>query len=150
MNLNECAKESAVLAALANDSMTEELQAHFESCAVCQEAKLVSSYLGEAASAGIESEIPPAGIIWWRAQLAKKRIEARRSVAVIEAMQKIAVALAAAVMVAIAAWQGPKLLEMRPLLLAGSLAVVILFLASLAVVLNSDRATQRRALPRGM
>ena len=150
MKLNDCAKESSVLTALANDSITDELTAHLNSCTVCQEAKLVSSYLRDAASADVQGDILPAGIIWWRAQVARKRVAARRSIALIDTMQKIAVAVGAIIVLALAAWQAPKLFEMSRMLLAGSVSVLILFLASVVVVLTSDRDSHRRALPRGM
>lgn len=150
MKANECPNESSVLAALVNDSMTDELTAHLHACAVCQDAKLVWAYLQQCATADQQTDIAPAETIWWRARLARKRVEARRSIAVIDTMQKIAFAVAAIVVIAIAAWQAPKLFETSRLLLAGSAAVLILFAVSLIVVFTLERDSQGRALPRGM
>jgi hypothetical protein len=150
MNPNECPNEARLLAALVNDSMTAELQAHFKDCAVCQDAKLVWTYLQQCASADQQNDIAAAEIVWWRARLTKKRIEARRSVALIETMQKIALAAVAIIVIAVAAWQAPKLFEMPRLLLAGSAAVLILFAASVIVVFTLGHDSHRRAVPRGM
>jgi hypothetical protein len=150
MKPNECPTESSVLAALADDSMTDELSAHLDACAVCQDAKLVWTYLQQCATADQQIDIAPAETIWWRARLARKRVEARRSIALIDMMQKIAFGVAAIVAIAIAAWQTPKLLEMPRLLLAGSTAVLILFAVSVIVVFTLDHDSHRRALSRGM
>lgn len=154
MNPNDCPKEVSVLAALANDSMSDELAAHLNFCAVCQDASLVWSFLQ--ASAEAEADPPPAGIIWWKAQLARKRVAARRSVAFIETMQKIALAVTLIVLIALGASQAAKLWEVPPLLLAGSAAIFVLFLASVIVVLRLGRDSHHRTLrdglggPRGM
>jgi len=150
MKLNECAAEASVLAALANGFMPDELAAHLTSCPVCQDAKLVWSYLAECAGAETETGIPPAGVLWWKAQLARKRAAARRSIAWIEAMQKIAAAVVAAAMMAMGLWLAPKMIEIPRMLLAALAAVVILFLASVAVLFAFGRNTQPRTLPRGM
>jgi hypothetical protein len=150
MKLNDCPNESSVLAALANESMNGELEAHLQDCPVCQEAKLVWTFLHEYTTEDRHAEIAPAGIIWWRARLARKRVEALRSVAFIESMQKIALAVAAVVAIAIAVWQAPRLLEMPRVLLAGSAAVLILLVASLIAVFALGQDSQRRALPRSM
>ena len=150
MTVNECSKEASVLAALANDSITDELTAHLHSCPVCQDAKLVWGYLRDAAATEAETDIAPAGAIWWRAQLAKKRAAAHRSIALIDTMQKIALAVAAIAVIAMGAWQAPKLFEIPPVLLAGSAGVVVLLLASVAVVLSLERDSGRSTVPRGM
>jgi hypothetical protein len=146
MKTNECPNEPSLLAALAKDSMTADLRAHLEDCAVCQDAQLVWTYLQHCASADQQTDLAPAETIWWRARLARKRVEARRSIAFIETMQKIALAVAAVVVIAIAVRQAPRLFEMSSLLLAGSTAVLILFAVSLIVMFTLNRGT----LPREM
>ncbi|MBV9761037.1 MAG: hypothetical protein JO340_10780 [Acidobacteriaceae bacterium] len=137
--MTECAQESNVLAALTAGAMPEELAAHLAECGVCQDAELAWSYLKECAVAETVSDVPPAGVVWWKAQLAKKRAEARRSIAWIEAMQKIALAVVAIAVIAIAAWQGPKLFNVSPLLAAASGAVLVLLVASVLVMHGLDR-----------
>ena len=149
MNPNLCPQEATLLAALANGSMSDELTAHLHECAACEDAKLVWTYLQQCAAADQQSEIAPAEGIWWKAQIEKRRLGARRSVAMIEAMQKIAFAIAAILLVALAAWQAPILLQMRPVLLGGSAAVLMLFVLSVAVVLRLGRDSGRPSLPHG-
>jgi hypothetical protein len=146
MKFNECENEPIVLSALRSGSMPEELAGHVNSCPVCRDAKLVWSYLEGCAAAEAETEIAPAGAVWWRAQLAKKRATAQQSVAWINTMQKIALAIAAIAAIAVGAWQAPKMFEIPPVLLAGSAAVVILLLASVAVVLRLERDSGGRTL----
>lgn len=147
--MSECAKESSVLAALATGSVPDELMGHLEECLVCQDARLVWSYLRECTAAEVEAEIAPAGAIWWRAQLAKKRADAQRSIAWIDTMQKIALAVLAMAVIAMGIWQGPKLLDVSPVVAAGSAAVLILLLASVIVVLGLERPSHNN-LSRGM
>jgi hypothetical protein len=150
MKPNECPNESCLLAALVNDSMTDELTAHLHDCAVCQDTKLVWNYLQQYANADQQTDVAAAESIWWRARLARKRVEARRSIAFIDTMQKIAFAVAAIIAIAIAAWQAPKLFETSRLLLAGAAAVLILLAVSLIVVFTLDHDSHPRALSRGM
>jgi hypothetical protein len=147
MNLMECPKEASVIAALAAGSMADELATHVNTCPVCRDAKLVWSYLAASAAASAEAEIAPAETIWWRAQIAKKRAAAHRSIAWIQTMQKIALAIAALAVVAIGAGQASKLVQVPLVVLAGSAAVVVLFLATVLFVVVSDRG---HTLRRGM
>jgi hypothetical protein len=156
MKLNECEREASVLDALGIGSMTEELAAHVRSCVICQDAQLVWSYLEQCGREEMETELPGAGVIWWKAQLARKRAGAQRSIAWIEAMQKIALALAAIAVIAVGAWQSPRLLAASPVLLAGTAAVVVVLLTSVIVLASLDRHSQSRRFsenrlgPRGL
>lgn len=147
---NLCPRESSLLAALANGFIPGELEAHLHECPACQETKLVWSYLQHCVTADRQADIPPAENIWWRAQIAKKRLDAHRSIAVIDTMQKIALTVAAVLFIGIAAWQSPKLLEVSPVLLGGSAAILMLLLLSIVVVFRLGRDSQHPPLPRGM
>lgn len=138
MKLAECLKEASVIAALAAGSMGDELAAHVNACPVCRETKLVWGYLANCASAESGVPIEAADTIWWRAQIDKRRIAAYRSIAWIDTMQKIAIAIAAIAAASIGAWQWPKLSEMAPLALAGSAAVLVVLVASVIVVVTFD------------
>lgn len=145
-----CPREASLLAALANGALTDEQAAHLQECAACRDTKLVWSYLNECAAAAERVEIAPAESIWWRAQIEKKRAEARRSVVFIDRMQKIAFAIAAMIVAGLAWWQSPKLLEVSPMLLGATAAIVLLLGGSIAVVLGMERDSARRSLPRGV
>ena len=150
MNLNDCPQEATLLAALASGSLSGELACHLESCPICQDARLVWTHLHESDVAELDAGLPSPGLIWWRAQLSKQRVAARRSVAAIDVMQRIAVAVTIIAVIALAAWEAPKLSEVPLPLLAGSAATVILLLASLFVVLTIGRDSHGRTSPRGM
>lgn len=150
MNLNDCPQEASVIAALANGSLPDELNRHGESCPICQDAQLVWAYLRDSARADAQTDLPSSGVIWWRAQLAKKRAAAQRSVAAIDVMQRIALAVTIIAVIAIAAWDAPKLIEVQPMLLAGAGSALLVFIASIIVVLTSGRHDDRRTSPRGM
>jgi hypothetical protein len=139
MMTNECPKESSVLAALASGALPDELAAHLNACPDCRDAQLVRSYLNACAASDLATAIPSAELVWWKAQLARKRAAARRSIAWIEAMQKIALAIAAIAAVAIGAWQAPKASAVSPVILAGSAAVLVLFVAGLLVLISLNR-----------
>ena len=150
MNLNECRHEASLLAALASGSVPDELTEHLSSCAVCQDAHLVWNHLHACGEVDLRADLPSPGVIWWRAQVAKKRAVARRSVAAIEVMQRIALLVGALALVAIAAWQEPKLSEIPPILLAGCAATLMLLFASVIVVRSMGRPRPGRTSARGI
>jgi hypothetical protein len=150
MSLNDCPHEASLLAALAQGSIPDELNQHLSSCAVCRDAHLVWTYLHDSAPADSQADLPSPGVIWWRAQLAKKRSAAQRSVVAITVMQTIALAAAMIGVVAIAIWQSPKLLEVPSIVLAGTAAILLVLIASVIVVLTSARQSHGRTSARGM
>jgi hypothetical protein len=79
----------------------EDLQQHVRSCTVCREAvQLAAAFREDREAATHEARIPPAGLVWWRAQL-----RARREAAVV-AERPVAVAQGLAVVAALAAAAG--------------------------------------------
>lgn len=150
MNPNHCPHEASLLAALASGCMPNELSQHVASCAVCQDVRLIWAHLHECAEEDAHAALPSSGVIWWRAELAKKRAAAQRSVAAISIMQSIALAAVIAGLLAIAVWQSSRLAELPLTLLAGSAATVLVLIASLIVVFNSARPAHGRRSPGGM
>jgi hypothetical protein len=93
----ECAREQDVLDAVAAGRWDAELQAHLESCEICQDVRTVLVPLSEERDAAWEeSSVPPASVVWWRSQI-RAREEATRAAA-----RPIAIAQAVAVMTLIA------------------------------------------------
>jgi len=103
-----CDYEDAVVGALIQGSLEGELRQHSDSCLVCGELVRVFVYLETARHEEPEmSPLPSAGLIWWRARLAEKRRRAERSVAGIDIVQKIGLALMVIVAaVLMAMWSG--------------------------------------------
>jgi hypothetical protein len=98
-----CAYEEQILAG----EFSEELVTHMETCAVCQEVKLVQGFLERASQVIENPQISSAGLIWWRARLYEKRALAERSVAPIQTVQKVALIVALALIAILAATAGP-------------------------------------------
>lgn len=145
MKISECPKESSVLAALAAGPLPDELADHLNACPDCRDAQLVSNYLNACAANDPATGIASADFVWWKAQLARKRAAARRSIAWIDAMQRIALAIAAIAAIAIGASQAPKMTGVSPMILAGSAAVLVVFVSGVLVLMSLNRG---RTLPR--
>jgi len=102
MNPPECLYESALLEALHNGAIGPALHQHAGSCPSCAQLVQVATHL--LASEQPEGEPPPAGLIWWRAQLDARRRLAQRSLAPIRIFQKIAAAVAMLILAVAAQW----------------------------------------------
>ena len=88
----ECAREQDVLDAVAAGRWDAELRAHIESCAICQDVRTVFAAMSEERDAAWEeTSVPPASVVWWRAQI-RAREEATRA-----ASRPIAMAQAVAI-----------------------------------------------------
>lgn len=94
-----CERESALVAALGRGTVPEELARHAENCSACAEAKLIWSSMSNDALQ--DAPLPPAGLIWWKAQLESRRQLANRSVAAIDIAQKAAAGAAAVFLAAL-------------------------------------------------
>ncbi len=101
----ECAREQDVLDAIATNRWPEradpELRLHVKGCAICADlVEVVRPLLDEAEQASEEVRVPPANVVWWRAQI-RARNEAARAAA---RPLTIAHGAAAATVVTVAAW----------------------------------------------
>jgi len=70
-----CAREPEVLSALDQGELPEALRAHVAVCELCRELTMLRSFLDEE----VEGEPPPAGLIYWKAQLRARREQAERA-----------------------------------------------------------------------
>jgi hypothetical protein len=143
---DHCPQQARLLAALADGPIPDELHDHLQLCGVCQDARLVWAQLQECVDADAAADLPSANAIWWRAQVAKKRVAAERSVAAIKFMQTVALAAAILAFIAVAAWQSARLNEISPLLLGGTAATLLVLVASVVVVVNSGRRSSARGM----
>jgi hypothetical protein len=81
----ECEREQDVLDAIATNRWPQradtELQQHVAACAICADlVEVVRPLLDEAEQASEEVRVPPASVVWWRAQI-RARNEAARAAA---------------------------------------------------------------------
>jgi hypothetical protein len=95
--MKECTREREVIDAVATgrwpDACQEELRSHAANCRTCSDLVLVASALRDEHDLALSQvRVPPAGLIWWRAQLRTRQEAVRRA----ERPLTIAHALAAA------------------------------------------------------
>jgi hypothetical protein len=109
MNVPECSHESAVLAADRCGEWDQALRAHADACSNCQDALLVTRFLiEEAEQAPANAHIPPAGLIWWKAQIQFRREAEVRAGRPIEFAERIAIILLGLVLPILLVVFGPK------------------------------------------
>jgi hypothetical protein len=80
--MHECDREEDVLDAMAArrwpERAAEELRAHVTACPVCADlAEVAKAVLDDRQQLWSEGRVPPAGVIWWRAQLRAREDAAR-------------------------------------------------------------------------
>ncbi|MBV9267860.1 MAG: hypothetical protein JO061_16955 [Acidobacteriaceae bacterium] len=138
-----CEKVDDTLRELKSGALSPELQVHIESCPECRDALLIQRFMQAAAAEGDdEVPAPTAGAIWWRAEIARKRRIAERSVAAIRAVQKIALAVAVLIVLLAATFWGRAIAHDFALpasWLLASLAVVVVSVIGLVFAWAIDR-----------
>jgi hypothetical protein len=112
-----CRREPEVLAAAFGgqwpDAAPDDVRDHVRACAVCADiAAVVGPLRREGARARREAHVPPARVVWWRAQI-RARAAAQRTVArpmtFAGAVAAVSLAVvAAAWLPAAGAWAGPR------------------------------------------
>ena len=147
MNQSDCEFERHILAALTSGCRTPELIAHRQNCSVCNDAATVWACLNAAPADNANDALPSADLIWWKAQIAEKRLLAERSVAIIGLVQKIAMVLATLIALGCGIWFAPRLADEVPLAYwITSLTLAVLLLGALAFLryLDIRDAAERR------
>lgn len=120
MTLPICPREGEILAVVWSD----DLRAHALACPLCAETALVAGFLREAAATPVT--VPEAGLVWWKAQLRRRREAAERALRPIAIAERVCVAAAAATVVWSVIWVS----GFSPQLAAGMVAGVVVLLAS--------------------
>jgi hypothetical protein len=101
----ECARERDVLDAIATNRWPgraeDELRQHVALCSICADlVEVVRPLLDEAEQASEEVRVPPANVVWWRAQIRARNESARA------ASRPLTIAHGAAAVTALAAAVG--------------------------------------------
>ena len=104
----ECIREQDVLDAIAAnrwpERADEELRQHVAGCAICADlAEVVRPLLEEQEAASEDVRVPPAGVVWWRAQIRARNEAARAASTPLTIAQGAAVVMVLAVAVALVA-----------------------------------------------
>ena len=97
--IGECPREQDVLDALASgrwpDKCGDDLQVHVNECAVCSDlASVAPALLDDRETAWTETRVPPAGVVWWHAQLRAREDAARAAGRPVAFIQGIAASVA--------------------------------------------------------
>jgi hypothetical protein len=98
---SECAREQDVLDAIQagrwSDDHEDEGREHARRCNVCADLGRVAGALSEESSELQDVRVPPAGVVWWKAQRRARQEAARAAAQPIRTAQWLAAAAAAGV-----------------------------------------------------
>ena len=87
MNRVYCEKETEILEALRGGGLSPELASHATSCAICADTLAVSEFFQSDAPEA--PPVPDSDFLWWRAQLARKRLAVERATRSIAVVRKV-------------------------------------------------------------
>jgi hypothetical protein len=96
---SECPREQDVLDALASqrwpNKCAGDLQGHLSECAVCGDlASVAAALLEDRETAWVDARVPPAGVVWWHAQLRAREDAARAAGRPVAFIQGVAASVA--------------------------------------------------------
>lgn len=102
----ECDREQDVLDAITArrwpDRCDRELSEHVAGCAVCRDlAEITLAIAAERDAAWSDGHIPPAGVVWWRAQLRAREDKARAATRPVAFVHGVAASVAVWLIVSI-------------------------------------------------
>jgi hypothetical protein len=109
MNFLRCLRRDEITAATMRgqwpDGCPEELRAHVKRCRRCAEVVLITQTLRSARGISVKgARLEPAGLIWWRAQIRKRRDVMERLNGPMWQVQTIAVGSSVCVAMAFVVW----------------------------------------------
>ncbi len=126
-----CDREQELLTALRTGAWTPDLRAHFAACESCAETAITSEFLRQAAAAA-DSTVPPAGLVWWKAQLRARREAARAAARPVLIAERAVAVVALLGAVWAMAWLSP---GSTPAALAGIIALAVITTAAAGALL---------------
>lgn len=137
MKIPHCHYEQQVLDAVRSGRWSgpwgEDLRKHAAGCAVCTEVAMVAGLLLEDHElAQAEAQLPSAGLVWWKAQLAARRAAEERAAQPIAFVERLTRAFLALAAVGIALWQWPRIAAAAAGFLGASKSVAPAHLAASA------------------
>ena len=109
----ECPREQDLLDAVAANRWPERvdagLRAHVSACSICSDVvEMAEAFLQDRESAPTEMAVPPATVVWWKAQIRAREEAARlaaRPIALVQAVATICAAIASLIVApAASAW----------------------------------------------
>jgi hypothetical protein len=114
MRIQQCHREQEVLDALRGGRWAgpwgEEIRGHAAACPVCSEVVLVAQAIQRAdRQAQAEVRLPSAGLVWWKARLAARRVAEERAIQPIALVERMAQCLGALTLLGLGFWQWPRI-----------------------------------------
>ena len=102
----ECHREEDVLDAISAgrwpERCDEDLRTHVSCCGVCADlAEVAAALMDDRDAAWREARVPPAGVVWWRAQLRAREEAARAAGRPVAFIQGVAASVALWIIVAL-------------------------------------------------
>jgi hypothetical protein len=115
MKIPQCDRERQVLDAMHSGRWAgpwaEEIRRHVGRCAVCSEVVLVAEALRrEEESAQAQIQLPSAGLVWWKAQLASRRAAEERVSQPIALVERMAQVFSMLAVLLLGIWRWPEIL----------------------------------------
>ncbi len=109
--IRECEREREVFETARSGRWPEgcgdELRAHIASCEPCAAlVELAGTLAGEYHEAMKTAPVPPAGLVWWRAQRRARQEASRAAMKTATAIQAVTIVAAVLALVLIVAWSG--------------------------------------------
>jgi len=93
MKFLECPRETDVLDAIESGEWSAELTQHAELCPLCQDLRVVAAAFSHDYDQVLaEVRVPPAALVWWRAELAARQEATRKANRPITLIHALAVA----------------------------------------------------------
>ncbi|MBL0157537.1 MAG: hypothetical protein IPP47_10625 [Bryobacterales bacterium] len=126
-----CDREQELLAALRSGNWTPELRAHLAACESCADAAITAEFLHQAAATA-DPHVPPAGLVWWKAQLRARRESAQAAARPVLIAERAAAIVALLGAVGALAWLSS---DSTLAALAGIVALVLLTTAAAGALL---------------
>jgi hypothetical protein len=111
MTAPRCEHELAAARAARTGFASEQTRRHAASCAACEEAAMVASFMNQSVRAMAAAAVPPppAAAIYWKARLAARQAALRRAERPIQLAERVGYASAALVGLGAAVWAWPLL-----------------------------------------
>lgn len=137
MNRVYCEKEMEILEALRHGKLAAELATHAATCPICADTLAVSDFFQTDRATALN--LPDSDFLWWKAQLARKKIaveRATRSISVVRKVSYLGAAAAGLWLVLAPGHLGSILsvLSRHEILPAGTFGQSALFLGAAAIV----------------
>lgn len=126
-----CDREQELLAALRSGNWTPELRAHFATCDCCAELAITAAFMQQAA-ATTDAQVPPAGLVWSKAQLRARRAAAHAASRPLVIAERAAAIVALLGAIGAMAWLSA---DSTPAALAGLLALALITTAAAGALL---------------